>query len=338
MRSTASNSWLATSSGCDLDSSLRRVRGVFVAQIVKPQARVLAESRGIALGRGRLRRATRPANRRAPPLLTGRCWPDAATMVASGQSSADLRAKWVEVGYQVDATDHSAIDKEALMRKFSIRPTLTLKGRTFKGLRGWSGKPLHPPLTDFPIAAYVLAAAFDVISVIGGDDHAWARELLARRHVRVHRRRGGVGVRRAHRVCGTPGSRRRRARRRAARSTRTPRSWSTVTVLGADRHRLAAERLPHRARSRPVGIIVLSVVIALLVSLGRDVRRHPRLRLRLQRRDRRRSPGVAQVGDRRASPASTHRPRDHAAIANRQRQAITGTVDIASASSLSVRS
>ena len=42
------------------------------------------------------------------------------------------------------------------MRKFSIRPTLTLKGRTFKGLRGWSGKPLHPPLTDFPIVAYVL--------------------------------------------------------------------------------------------------------------------------------------------------------------------------------------
>ena len=29
------------------------------------------------------------------------------------------------------------------MKRFSIRPTLTLKGRTFKGLRGWSGKPLH---------------------------------------------------------------------------------------------------------------------------------------------------------------------------------------------------
>jgi len=44
------------------------------------------------------------------------------------------------------------------MRKFSVRPTLTFKGRKFKGLRGWSGKPLHPPLTDFPIVAYVLAA------------------------------------------------------------------------------------------------------------------------------------------------------------------------------------
>ncbi len=64
-----------------------------------------------------------------------------------------------------------------MVRKFSIRPTLSLKDRTFKGLRGWSGKPLHPPLTDFPIAAYILAAGFDVISAIGGKDHAWAREM-----------------------------------------------------------------------------------------------------------------------------------------------------------------
>ena len=40
------------------------------------------------------------------------------------------------------------------MRRFSFRPALTLKGRKFKGPRGWAGKPLHPPLTDFPIAAY----------------------------------------------------------------------------------------------------------------------------------------------------------------------------------------
>src|SRR3982074_1235267 len=63
------------------------------------------------------------------------------------------------------------------MRKFSVRPTLTLRGRTFKGLRGWSGKPFHPPLTDFPFVCYVLAAAFDVISVVAGEDHNWAREM-----------------------------------------------------------------------------------------------------------------------------------------------------------------
>lgn len=39
------------------------------------------------------------------------------------------------------------------------------------------GRPLHPPLTDFPIAAYVFAAIFDVISAAGGDRHSWARQF-----------------------------------------------------------------------------------------------------------------------------------------------------------------
>jgi uncharacterized membrane protein len=51
-----------------------------------------------------------------------------------------------------------------MARLFSIKPGITLRGRTNKGLRGLSGKPLHPPLTDFPVAAYVLALAFDLIS------------------------------------------------------------------------------------------------------------------------------------------------------------------------------
>ena len=51
-------------------------------------------------------------------------------------------------------------------RIFSIRPGLTIKGRKFKGLRGWAGKPFHPPLTDVPVGAYVLVAAFDLISFL----------------------------------------------------------------------------------------------------------------------------------------------------------------------------
>ncbi|MFN2606439.1 MAG: hypothetical protein ABR511_00890 [Acidimicrobiales bacterium] len=27
------------------------------------------------------------------------------------------------------------------MRRFSVRPALTLRGRTFQGPRGWAGKP-----------------------------------------------------------------------------------------------------------------------------------------------------------------------------------------------------
>src|SRR3954449_11409695 len=68
-------------------------------------------------------------------------------------------------------------DEGVEMRRFSVRPAITLKGRRFKGLRGWAGKPLHPPLTDIPIAAYVLGAALDVLSVIGGDGRTWSREM-----------------------------------------------------------------------------------------------------------------------------------------------------------------
>jgi uncharacterized membrane protein len=53
---------------------------------------------------------------------------------------------------------------------FSIKPSLTIKGRKFKGLRGWAGKPFHPPLTDIPIAAYILGATFDVLSWVLKED------------------------------------------------------------------------------------------------------------------------------------------------------------------------
>ena len=63
------------------------------------------------------------------------------------------------------------------MKRFSFRPSVTLRGRTFKGLRGWAGKPLHPPLTDIPVAAYVLGAAFDVISVVRGEGRSWGEDF-----------------------------------------------------------------------------------------------------------------------------------------------------------------
>jgi len=67
--------------------------------------------------------------------------------------------------------------RRSATRKFSVRPTLTLKGRKFKGLRGWSGKPTHPPLTDLPVAAYLFAATFDIIATFGRHD-AWARDFF----------------------------------------------------------------------------------------------------------------------------------------------------------------
>ena len=57
------------------------------------------------------------------------------------------------------------------MRRFSFRPSLTLRGRKFKGLRGFAGKPFHPPLTDVPIGAYTVVAGLDVLSKILHSGH-----------------------------------------------------------------------------------------------------------------------------------------------------------------------
>lgn len=65
-----------------------------------------------------------------------------------------------------------------MARLFSIAPALSLKGRKFKGLRGFAGKPFHPPLTDFPVAAYGFAMVFDTISALAGDDSTIGRDFF----------------------------------------------------------------------------------------------------------------------------------------------------------------
>lgn len=152
------------------------------------------------------------------------------------------------------------------MRKFSIRPTLTLKGRTFKGLRGWAGKPLHPPLTDIPIAAYILAAVFDITSAAAGKDHTWARELW---HAGTFTFLGGAAVSVFAAVTGFWDAwKSSEAGTQARRTINTHATiMVTVTVLAlAD----VAWRLNdyHTEPVTPIGIVVLSVVIAVLVAVG----------------------------------------------------------------------
>jgi uncharacterized membrane protein len=152
------------------------------------------------------------------------------------------------------------------MRRFSVRPTLTLKGRTFNGVRGWSGKPLHPPLTDFPIAAYVLAAGFDVVSWTGGDDRGWARELwhagtfvfLFGAATSVFAALTGLWDARNSSQAGTQA-------RRTINTHATIMITVTVLALADVVWRLNTY---HSNLVAPMGIVVLSVVIALLVSLG----------------------------------------------------------------------
>ncbi|MGD9705543.1 MAG: DUF2231 domain-containing protein [Acidimicrobiia bacterium] len=152
------------------------------------------------------------------------------------------------------------------MRRFSVRPVLTLKGRTFKGLRGWSGKPLHPPLTDFPIAAYILAAVFDVISVIGGDDSGWGRDFW---RAGTYTFVGGAAVSVLAALTGlfdwwkssTPGTQ----ARRTINTHATIMITVTVLALVDIVWRLTGY---NTEPSTPIGIMVLSIVIAGLVSVG----------------------------------------------------------------------
>lgn len=56
-----------------------------------------------------------------------------------------------------------------MARLFSIGPGIQMKGRKFKGLRGFAGKPFHPPLTDLVVGAYFFFGIFDLISYLATD-------------------------------------------------------------------------------------------------------------------------------------------------------------------------
>ena len=152
------------------------------------------------------------------------------------------------------------------MRRFSVLPPITIKGRTFKGPRGWAGKPFHPPLTDFPVAAYVLAAVFDVISVVGGDDRSWARDFW---HAGTYAFVGGALVSVLAALTGffdwLRSSEAGTQARRTANTHATIMVTVTVLALADIAVRLNAY---HTEASTPITIMVLSLVIAGLVSWG----------------------------------------------------------------------
>jgi uncharacterized membrane protein len=151
------------------------------------------------------------------------------------------------------------------MRHFSVRPTLTLRGRTFKGLRGASGKPTHPPLTDIPVAAYIFAAVFDVISVLGRH-HTWARDFF---HAGTYVLIGGAAVSVLTALTGfwdwlrstEPGT---QARRTANTHALTMIVVSVLVLID-----IALRLNVYNTRTHPnIAILVLSLVVAGLVMLG----------------------------------------------------------------------
>jgi len=152
------------------------------------------------------------------------------------------------------------------MRHFSVRPSITIRGRKFKGVRGFAGKPTHPPLTDIPIGAYVIAAALDVISTVGGKSHAWSREFW---HAATFVFVAGAIVSVFTIITGIfdwwrsmePGTQ----ARRTANVHALIMLCVTVAVLVNIGLRLNGY---HTHAYTPVGVTILSVLIALFVSLG----------------------------------------------------------------------
>jgi uncharacterized membrane protein len=151
------------------------------------------------------------------------------------------------------------------MRKFSVRPTLTLRGRKFKGLRGWSGKPTHPPLTDFPVAAYIFAAVLDVIATVGRHQ-AWAVDFFrAGTFVFI----GGAAVSVLAALTGFWDWLRSTEKGTQARRTANTHAWAMITVTVLALVDIALRLNVYHTRAYPnIAILALSIVTAGLVSIG----------------------------------------------------------------------
>jgi uncharacterized membrane protein len=156
------------------------------------------------------------------------------------------------------------------MRRFSFRPALTMSGRKNKGLRGLSGKPYHPPLTDVPITAYLFTAAFDVLSVILHSDHpVVARQLFI---AGTWTLLGGAAVSVLAALTGWADWHRSSEPGTQARRTINAHAITMITVTLIVLVDLLVRVTSYDdAGCAPVGILILSVVAALLVSVGATI-------------------------------------------------------------------
>jgi uncharacterized membrane protein len=153
------------------------------------------------------------------------------------------------------------------MRRFSFGPALSMSGRKNKGLRGLAGKPYHPPLTDVPITAYLFAGAFDVLSVVLHSGHpAVARELFV---AGTWTLLGGAAVSLLAALTGWADWHRSSEPGTQARRTINAHAVIMLTVTAIVLVDLLVRVTSYDDAARtPVGLMVLSVVAAALVSVG----------------------------------------------------------------------
>ncbi|HET7173000.1 MAG TPA: DUF2231 domain-containing protein [Nocardioidaceae bacterium] len=156
------------------------------------------------------------------------------------------------------------------MRHFSFAPSLTMTGRENRGLRGLAGKPLHPPLTDIPVAAYMFAAVFDIISLaIHGSHPTTGRQLfIAASWVLA----GGVGVSLLTALTGWADWHRSSEPGTQARRTINAHAITmiVVTVIALVDVLLRYIAYPGRTGT-PAGLMILSIIAAALVFVGATI-------------------------------------------------------------------
>ncbi len=150
------------------------------------------------------------------------------------------------------------------MRTFSFRPALTFRGRRSRGLRGFAGKPFHPPVTDIPIGAYLLAFVFDVVSFVG-KEQAWSRDFYRAASFALI---GGAAVSLLAALTGFMDWRT-TEKGTQVRRTVNAHAWTmivlTLVVLANIALRWFSE---WDSTSTPASLLVLSTLAAVLVSIG----------------------------------------------------------------------
>jgi uncharacterized membrane protein len=124
---------------------------------------------------------------------------------------------------------------------------------------------LHPPLTDFPIAAYVLGAVFDVISLLGRH-HAWSRDFF---HAGTYVFVGGAAVSVLAALTGLWDWWKSSEKGTQARRTINTHAWTMITVTVLALVDIALRLDTYNTRAYPNATTwIVSVVVALLVSFG----------------------------------------------------------------------
>jgi uncharacterized membrane protein len=155
------------------------------------------------------------------------------------------------------------------VRHFAFRPSLTVRGRKFRGARGWAGKPAHPPLTDVPITAYLFTAAFDVLSgLMHGGHPAASTELF---HAGTWTVTAGAAVSVLAAFTGWVDWRKSSEPGTQARRTINAHAITMISVTALVLVNVAWRLATLDASSTPWGIVVLSVLAAGGVAVGATI-------------------------------------------------------------------